>query len=126
MNENQENLLDHYVNPRNYNKKDIEIDSTVKLLNTSCGDEINVSIKVKDNKISDVTFTGEGCSIAIGTASILYETLLGKDLTEILGIAHDYPETLIGIPLTISRKKCATLPLEAIKDAIRQYTKDNS
>jgi len=125
MNDQQENLLDHYSTPRNYGVPSFKSSAQAKLQNLSCGDEINVFIEIKDQTITQVSFIGEGCSIAIGTASQLYESLKGKNIKDILGLDFNYPEKLIGIPLTISRKKCAALPLEVIKVAIEQYTKVN-
>jgi len=126
MNENQENLLDHYSAPRNWGLPKFKYSTKFKLQNLSCGDEIEVYIQVNNNILNVVSFTGEGCSIAIGTASQLYEMLIGYDINEIINIDVDYPEKLIGIPLTTTRKKCASLSLEAIKEAIKHYHKENT
>ena len=125
MNDHQENLLDHYVNPRNFGTPAFDSNASAKLLNTSCGDELTVFLKINDGIVDDISFIGEGCSIAIGSASQLYETLIGKDIRSILQKSESTPEDLIGIPLTVSRKKCASLSLEAVKQAIQQYNKDN-
>jgi len=123
MNEHQENLLDHYSAPRNYGVPTFKANARAKLQNLSCGDEIEVFLKISKGKIKDVAFTGEGCSIAIGTASQLLEDVKGKEITKIISLNDSYPEELIGLFLTPSRRKCALLSFETIKEAINQYNK---
>jgi nitrogen fixation NifU-like protein len=119
MNDNQAQLLDHYHDPRNFRKPNFEFTHTAKLSNLSCGDEIQVWLKVSlDNVIEDICFDGEGCSIAIGAASLLYQEVKGKSINDLKSLNEDYSLSLVGIPLTMTRVKCAVLSLEAIKKAL--------
>ncbi len=119
MNEYQEQLLDHYHNPRNFGAPKFHVTSSSKLQNLSCGDEIEVFISAKDGKLDEISFKGEGCSIAIGAASLLYSTLKGEDIEFVKNFKLDELLEIIGLPLTTTRIKCANLSLEALKDSIK-------
>ena len=75
----QEIILDHGKNPRN--KKIIkDYNKESKGHNPLCGDKVRVFLKLdKDKKVQDISFEGEGCAISIASASIMTETLKGKD-----------------------------------------------
>tara|TARA_B100001250_G_scaffold239745_1_gene206038 strand:- start:337 stop:771 length:435 start_codon:yes stop_codon:yes gene_type:complete len=75
----QEIILDHGKNPRN--KKIIEdYNKESKGHNPLCGDKVRVFLKLdEDKKVQDISFEGEGCAISIASASIMTETLKGKD-----------------------------------------------
>lgn len=119
MNENQERFLEYYKNPiNNYEMKDYT--HTYKLVNYSCGDEIQVFIKInKKDKVQEISFVGSGCSVAIGTASILMEYLKGKDVFFVINMTMNDLLNLIKIPLSVSRRKCAFLPLSTIQNALK-------
>lgn len=113
----QEELLDHYKNPRNYGKLgsyDIKFHDT----NPLCGDEITVMIKLSNNKIKDLKFDSKGCAISVATASMLSEKLKGKSLKEVLKLDNKFILDMLGVPVSPIRLKCALLSLKAIKKGI--------
>jgi nitrogen fixation NifU-like protein len=119
MNEYQEQLLDHYKNPRNFGKPDWQADAQNKQINISCGDEIEFFLKIsRDLRIEDVSFIGRGCSISIASASLLSEEIKNKELSYVKNLTEHSILKLIGIPLTIQRSTCATLPLYSIQNAL--------
>ena len=119
MNEYQEQLLEHYHNPKNFGEPSFTPTNSAKVTNLSCGDELEVWLKINtDGLIEDISFTGEGCSISIATASLLYDTLKGKNIDYIKTLNEDFAVDLIGIPLTISRIKCAALSVDALKKSL--------
>lgn len=125
MNEIQENILDNYKHPKHFGDPLDKTYISEEGSNISCGDAIKVFIKIDKDIIKDIRFTGEGCSISIASASLLYQDLIGKDIKDVLKLDNDYPERLMRIELTLSRKKCASLSLEAIKKAILKTGIDN-
>lgn len=110
----REKLLDHYNNPRNYGEMP-DADITSDLANISCGDSIKMQIKVLDGKITAVQFTGEGCAVAIASASMLTEYALGKTVAEIEALSLEEFLAIMGLEFTMSRIKCANLGLETLK-----------
>ena len=75
----QEIILDHGKNPRNFGKcKNFTKDA--KGHNPLCGDKVQVFLKLdNDKKVEDISFEGEGCAISIASASIMTETIKGKE-----------------------------------------------
>ena len=110
----REKLLDHYNNPRNFGTL-VDADAKMKLENVSCGDTINMEIKVKDGKLADIKYTAEGCAVSIASASILSEFVKGKSLAEIQKIDLEQLQQLLGVQLSLSRIRCAGLSLETLK-----------
>lgn len=90
--------------------------------NLSCGDEIIVYLKITNGLVEQVGYEAEGCAISIAAASMLSDELAGKSVSEILKLDLEYMLSLMGIPLTMSRYKCATLGLEAVKAATSSST----
>ena len=110
-------MIDHYQNPRNYGEI-VDADAIIELENSSCGDKIKLFVKVIDDKIVDLSFTGEGCAVAIASASKLTEFAKGKDIKEIQKLTTDDLLKIIKVELTISRIKCANLSLQTLKKSI--------
>lgn len=77
----QEIILDHYRRPRNKGKTDPS-DISAHDSNPLCGDEVDVTARIADNKIADLKFDGKGCSICTASASIMTQKLVGKTVPE--------------------------------------------
>ena len=75
----QEIVLDHGKNPRN-KKKCKNFNKEAEGYNPLCGDKVHVFLKLnKEKKVEDISFEGEGCAISIASASIMTETIKGKE-----------------------------------------------
>ena len=86
----QEIILDHGKNPRNKGKCE-GFTNDAKAHNPLCGDKVHVYLKLnKDKQIENLSFEGEGCAISLASASILTETVKGKDLSIIKKISEDF------------------------------------
>ena len=86
----QEIVLDHGKNPRNKKKsKDFKKDAEGH--NPLCGDKVHVFLKLnKEKKVEDISFEGEGCAISIASASIMTETIKGKEFNVAKKILEDF------------------------------------
>lgn len=114
MNVYQEELLDHYENPSNYGtlpNPNISHEED----NPLCGDRIRIDLIVEDDIITEVRFSGHGCTISLAAASMLTEEIEGKSLTEVKKLSRDDILDMIGIPLGPVRLKCALLALKVLK-----------
>ncbi|MBN2854014.1 iron-sulfur cluster assembly scaffold protein [Patescibacteria group bacterium] len=122
MNIYAKNILDHYKNPRNRGAlKDASV--SFKSLNSTCGDQIEVFLKVEAGKIKKINFEGHGCAISIATISILSEALLEKKVSEVLKLDLNSVQSLLGIEISARRSKCALIGLKAIKGALKKETR---
>ena len=109
----QQNIIDHYKNPRYFKKLD-KFTHHSKVSNYSCGDEVEVWLDVENGFIVDIGFQGSGCSISIATTSLLCEKLLNKCVSEIEQIDENYIKKLLRFEPNISRMKCAMLSAEGL------------
>ena len=127
-------ILENYEKP--FHKGLLEDNGYIKgnKNNTSCIDNFDIQIKVNNNIIEDIRFDGEACAIATSSMSISINKLIGKTIEEALNIIENYEkmineeeydkdllEELIvyeDIYKQPSRKKCATLGIEGIKDLL--------
>jgi len=118
----QEQILDHYKNPRNFGK--IE-NATVHHheYNPLCGDEIEMFLVIKNSRIADVKINGHGCAISQASASMLSERIKGKSLDELKKLTKEDILEMLGIPLSPVRLKCALLSLDTFKNALVIYEK---
>ena len=119
----QENILDHFKNPRNFGK--IENASVHHHeYNPLCGDEIELYLLIDDNKkIVDVKFNGHGCAISQASASMLTEQIKGKNLEGLKKMTKENILEMLGIPLSPVRLKCALLSLDTLKNSILIFEK---
>lgn len=92
----QQVILDHSRNPRNRG----EIPPPCLHAhgdNPSCGDEIDVWVKVKDDgSIEDLKFTGQGCAISQASASMMTQKIKGKSKTEAAAVREDFRRVVMG------------------------------
>jgi nitrogen fixation protein NifU and related proteins len=86
----QEIILDHGKNPKNKGKCD-QFNRDAKGHNPLCGDKVHIYLKLNSNKkVDDVSFEGEGCAISLASASILTDTVKGKELNVAKKIIQDF------------------------------------
>ena len=133
----KEIILDHYRKP--YGRIPLErVDCHAEGMNPLCGDEVNLSLQLKDGKIEKVHMEGHGCSISVASGSMLASLLEGKsineakDLTNLLkNIMYDKVsekdlekidigdlESLTGVKKFPVRIKCALLSWMTFEEAI--------
>ena len=84
-------ILDNYSNAKNRGIPE-DKDSYIKINsnNDSCIDNIDIYVKIEDDKISDIKYEGEACVIAISSTSILSNMLIGKTIKEAEVILKNY------------------------------------
>ncbi|HET8806825.1 MAG TPA: iron-sulfur cluster assembly scaffold protein, partial [Methylophaga sp.] len=59
----QQVIMDHNKNPRNFREIN-DANHFAHGNNPLCGDKLVVYLKLEDDKIVDVSFTGSGCAIS--------------------------------------------------------------
>ena len=121
----RDNILDHYKNHRNFGRLK-NADASNEEENVTCGDKIGIDIKFENTQrgpdsdliIKNVMFHGEGCAISTASASLLTDAVKGKKISKIMAMNKKDILKLLGIELSLSRFKCALLPLEALHKTI--------
>lgn len=129
-------IMDHYKNPRN---KGILDDSSlsINMNNPTCGDRIQLSLKIENGIVVDARHDGEGCSISMSSASMMTQAIKGKKTEDALRLAQIFSdmmqgkdvdtdedlgdiEALHGVCKFPARIKCATLAWKAMEKGIEK------
>ena len=114
----REHLIELYKSPSNYgslegtNRKATEY-------NSLCGDEITMSLIVKNQIIQDVKFSGSGCVMSIVSSSMLTDKIKNMKVSEVKKLSHEDILKMLKIKLNPARIKCVLLPLEAVRKALK-------
>lgn len=114
-----ERVMKEFAEPKNVGFIE-DADGVGKVGNASCGDIMEISLKIKDDVITDAKFRTFGCAAAIASSSVATQMVIGKTLDEALDIKNkDVVETLQGLPP--QKIHCSVLAEEAIKKAVEDY-----
>ncbi len=115
-----EKVMQEFAAPKNVGFIE-DADGVGKVGNASCGDIMEISMKIDDSGIiTDAKFRTFGCAAAIATSSVATQMIIGKHIDSALNITNsDVVETLEGLPP--QKIHCSVLAEEAIKDAIADY-----
>ena len=132
-------ILEHYQHPKNRGLIDDDSYIKINMNNESCIDEIDLMVKIENNKIIDIKFDGEACAICTSSTSIMIDTLIGKTINEVKEIYLNYNKMLEekeydadileqaivydDISKQPNRKKCALLPWWGIEKIIKEVEK---
>ena len=112
-------VMDHFENPRNVGTLE-DPDGVGKEGNPICGDVMEITIKVKDNRIEEAKFRTFGCCAAIATSSIVTEMVKGKTLEDAEKISRQVvADALDGLPP--AKMHCSNLAADALHNAINDY-----
>lgn len=114
-----ERVINEFKNPKNIGEIP-DADGVGTIGNASCGDIMQIFLKIEDNRIVDAKFKTFGCAAAIASSSVATEMIKGMTLEEALQVKNaDVVERLEGLPP--QKIHCSVLAEEAIHAAIDNY-----
>ncbi len=129
-------IMDHYKHPRN--KGALGSDSlTIDMNNPTCGDRIQLTLRVEDGIVTDAKFDGEGCSISMSSASMMTVAIKGQPVEEAMKLSKTFSDMMLGKEIDDSidfgdvealqgvakfpaRIKCATLAWKAMEKGLQE------
>ena len=137
----QQVILDHNKSPRNFKKLETA-NHYAEGFNPLCGDRIDVYVKLKDDKIEDISFIGSGCAISKASASLMSTMVKGKTIEEAEEIFEKFHHLITGkmdeeintdevgklavfagVREFPSRVKCASLAWHTLISALKEENK---
>ena len=114
-----EKVMEVFKNPKNVGEIE-NPDGIGTVGNATCGDIMQISLKIKNDIIVDAKFKTFGCAAAIATSSTATEMVKGMTVDEALKVTNKIViEKLGGLPA--QKIHCSVLAEEAIKKAIEDY-----
>ncbi len=129
----QEVILDHCKHPRNFR----EMANPTRVAqghNPICGDQLKIFVSLEGDVIKDVSFIGAGCCISKASASLLTESVRGRNKAEVEEVfekVHSMVTTgttkdelgklavFAGVHKFPARVKCAILSWHAVMAALK-------
>ena len=134
----------HYRHPQHRGLRD-PFDAEVHHVNTSCGDELTLRVKLSADGtvVDDVSYEAEGCSISQASTSVMAEEIVGRPVEEAMDKLAEFErmitsrgqvdgdEEIIGDGVAFSgvsqypaRVKCALLGWKAFQAATADALED--
>jgi nitrogen fixation NifU-like protein len=114
-----EKVMDHFMNPRNVGEMP-DADGVGMEGNPTCGDAMQLFIKVENDRIVDAKFKTFGCGAAIAVSSMITEMVKGKTLDEAMSMSKEAVAAELG-GLPPQKMHCSNLGADALKKAIEDY-----
>jgi nitrogen fixation NifU-like protein len=131
----REVVLEHYRRPRHREPLG-HPDGSATVDNPVCGDQVRVEVRLDGSSIGEISARVRGCSIAVAAGSIMGELVIGCAVDEIPGLRRALQGLVDGEPPDESldrqlrafagvsrfpaRRRCATLPWEALEEALKE------
>ncbi|MBS4729486.1 SUF system NifU family Fe-S cluster assembly protein [Mycobacterium sp. SM1] len=140
----QDVILDHYKHPQHRGLRE-PFTAQVYHANPVCGDEITLRVTLSGDgqRVTDVSYDGQGCSISQASTSVLTEQVIGQSVGQAMKTVEAFTEMVssrgtvagdedvlgdgvafAGVAKYPARVKCALLGWMAFKDALAQATED--
>ena len=136
----QEVILDHYKHPHHRGLRE-PFGAEVHHVNPTCGDEVTLRVALSEDgeKVTDISYDGQGCSISQAATSVLTDQVIGLTVGDALKTVAAFSEMVssrgtvegdedvlgdgvafAGVAKYPARVKCALLSWMAWKDATSQ------
>ena len=116
----KEELMEIFKNPKHKGVLgDANVSSTGN--NPLCGDKINLKLKITENIIEKARFEGSACAVSVISSEKLLSFVEGKSVEEAAELTQEDLLKILDINVSMTRIKCATLVLKALKEALEKY-----
>jgi nitrogen fixation NifU-like protein len=130
-------ILDHNRSPRNFGRLE-PADAEALGHNPLCGDSLSLTVRLANDRLSEIRFNGQGCAISVASASMMSEAVSGKSLPEVEALYREVhalltePAHVPALPLGKlmalggvrefpARVKCASLCWHTLHAALQRH-----
>lgn len=112
-------VMDHFMNPRNVGVLE-DADGVGRAGNPVCGDLMEMSVRIREDVITDIKFRTFGCGAAIATSSMATELIKGKTVAAALEVSNRaIAQALDGLPPI--KMHCSVLAADALRATLVDY-----
>ncbi len=116
-------VLDHFEHPRNAGTI-ADADASARIENPACGDILELTIKIADDRIAEICFRAKGCVAAMACASALTELVRGKNIDEARKLTREELLRAVG-GLPRASSHASHLAMDALQAVLQRLsTKD--
>jgi len=113
-----ETTVEHVMRPRNAGS--LENSDGFGSHRSSCGENMDIWLKVRDNTVTDASFWTDGCAATIACGSMATELAKGKTVPQVRAITpRNVADALVNLPE--GNFHCAELAADTLKTALRDY-----
>lgn len=131
-------ILDHYREKHHSGLRE-PYEAEVHHVNPSCGDELTLRVHLDGDRVADVSYDAEGCSISQASVSIMSDLVIDHPVEHALELHDEFLDVMqsrgekvpdedrfedaiafAGVAKFPARVKCALLGWSAVRDAILQ------
>lgn len=111
-------IAEHFRRPRNHGPLP-NATGSAEGVNPLCGDRVRLAVSLDDDgTIVEARFVANACAICVAAASLLTERVRGITGAAARQIEDDEMLLIVGEGVPAARRRCATLPLEALRRAL--------
>lgn len=128
-------IMDHNSNPTHKHKPTSDGYTKIHMHSDNCIDDIDVYLKIENNKVIDCCFDGVGCTIATSSTDIMCDLLIDKSINEARYIIEQYNHMIheeefdedaleeaivfINTSKQAARIRCATIGFRAAEELLK-------
>ena len=87
-------------------------------VNPLCGDRVRLTLRLDDENVAAVRFTGDSCAICTASADVLAELAAGRTVTEAAKLGADDVLAVLQSDIRPTRMRCVTLPVTVLRTAL--------
>ena len=91
----QQVILDHNKKPRNFHKLE-NANRVAEGFNPLCGDQLTVYLQMDEGIVNDVSFEGSGCAISKAAASMMTQSVKGKNREQAEQLFQEFHKMVTG------------------------------
>jgi len=113
-----EKVIERWLNPKNFGK--IEDSDGFGRVTGLCGDVMEISLRVNNDRIVEAKFLTQGCGPTLAAGSMATELAVGKTVQEAFKINHEIILNNLG-GLPEESEHCALLASDTLKEALKDY-----
>jgi nitrogen fixation protein NifU and related proteins len=113
-------VREHFRHPRNQGPLP-SANRSAEGVNPLCGDRVRIAVTLDERgQIAEARFVANACAICVAAASLLTEHLQQLSASDAMRVSDEDMLMMIGATVPAGRKRCATLPLEALRRALAE------